>query len=112
MTSFRIFGVLFCMACAQFLFATDPGDIVFQLRLTRDIPVYHIGESIEFEISYSTRSEKKYLASWINPIPELSGVSLHVTPAEGFVDLRELRRGYPIGGSILSSGPQYLGSQP
>jgi hypothetical protein len=112
MTWFRIFGLLICVVCAQSLSAANPGDIDFRLRLGTDARFYRIGEPIEFEISYSTQSEKTYQASWTSLMPELSVVALHLTPAEGFLDLRELRRGYPIGLSIISGGPAYLGSQP
>src|ERR1700687_2921904 len=108
----RNFGIFVCIACAQSLTAANPDDVDFRLRLTKDAPVYHMGEPVEFEISYSTQSEKKYQASWTNPMPGFSVVMLHLTPAEGIVDLQELRRGYATGGSILSSGPGYLGSQP
>src|SRR5579872_5363035 len=90
--------------------AQNPEDIDFALRLTNGSAVYHMGEPVEFEISYFSRTEKKYRGSWTNPSPYLDVVTLHLNPIAGAVDLRRL---HPNGfaGSILS-GNGYLGRDP
>src|SRR5579864_9422501 len=102
--------VLLWVLCALLVRAGNPDDIDFILRLTKGTPVYHAGEVIEFEISYSSRSEKKYRGSWTTPSSDLDVVTLHLTPAEGVFDRRRLRD-TGFAGSILS-GIGYLGSQP
>src|SRR5882762_9118365 len=102
--------VLLWVLCALSVRAGNPDDIDFVLRLTKDTPVYHTGEVIEFEISYSGRSERKYRGSWTTPSPDLEVVTLHVTPSQGVFDRRRLRDSL-FAGSILS-GIGYLGSQP
>ncbi|HXJ94363.1 MAG TPA: hypothetical protein VMT20_16065, partial [Terriglobia bacterium] len=76
--------------CAHPLRATNADDIGFGLRLVKGTAVYHMGEPIEMEISYSSQTEKKYYGSFSGPSPELEGVTPHVTPMDGVLDLREL----------------------
>jgi hypothetical protein len=93
--------------------AANPNDLDFKVRFTRAPAVYHIGERIEFELSYSSETEHKYLTSASNPMPEFGGVKLHLVPVEGIIDPRSLRPCWGgFGGSFLSSGPQYLSVQP
>lgn len=107
------FGFLISLACGQPARATNPSDIDFKLRLTGDVSSYHMGESIGFEISYASESERKYLTSLSNPTPEFGSVSPQLAPSEGALDTRTLRPCWGgIAGSFLSSGPQYLSSQP
>jgi hypothetical protein len=81
--------------------AANPDDLDFVLRLTRDPPVFHAGEPIEFELSYSTRTTGKYRGTWTNPSPDLDVVTLHLTTVSGLVDRRSFREG-GFAGSILS----------
>jgi hypothetical protein len=106
------FGFFVAIACGQPVRAAYPSDIDFSLRLTRDTTSYHIGESIGLELSYASGSERKYLISLTNPIPELDSVTLRLAPLERALDLRALRQCLPIALSILSGGPEYLGSRP
>jgi hypothetical protein len=105
-----ILGAFLWAACALSLCARNPDDIDFTLRLMNGSAVYHMGEPVAFEISYSSRTEKKYRGSWTNPSPYLDVVTLHLSPTAGTFDLRRL---HPNGffGSILS-GNGYLGRDP
>lgn len=91
--------------------ATAPDDIEFKIRFVADSSLFHIGEPIEIEISYSTQIERKYLGDWTSPRPGLEGVTPTLTPADGVLELRALRDNTGFAGSILS-GIGYLGSQP
>ena len=99
------------LLCAAALRAGNPGDIDFHLRLTKDPPIYHTGESIEFEISYASQAERKYRGSFTTPMPELDVVTLQLNPPDGFSDRRKAQWRYGFAGSILS-GTGYLGPQP
>lgn len=90
--------------------AANAEDIEFRARLVKDTRAYHTGESINIGISYSSRTEKKYYGSFTGPSPYLEGVTPHVTPMDGVLDLRTLREG-GWGGSFLG-GPQYVAQQP
>jgi hypothetical protein len=95
-------GIAVCLAlCAPGARAANPDDFDLTLRLTRDPAVFHAGEPIEFELSYSTRTEGKYHGVWTNPAPGLGIVTLHLSPTTGVVDLLSLRGG-AFAGSILS----------
>ena len=100
------------LICGQPLRAANPDDIEFGVHFVKGTAVYHIGEPIEMEISYSSQTEKKYYGSFSGPSPEFEGVTPHVTPMDGVLDLRDLRadRG-GVGGSILGA-LGYLGPQP
>ena len=87
----------------------NPEDMHVHIGFVRHTTAYHVGESIEIEISYATDTEKKYRGSWGTPLPEMSSVNPRITPAEGAMDLRDLIRGFA--GSYLSS-MGYLGIQP
>ena len=106
------FGVALFVICGHPLHAANPDDLEFGVRLTQDTHVYHMGEPIGIEISYSSQAEKKYHGSFRGPSPELEGVTPHVTPLDGVLDLRELQ---PDRGGWASSGAGglgYLGPQP
>ncbi len=104
-------GIVIFLICGHPLRAANPDDIEFRARLVKESGVYHMGESIEMEISYSSQTERKYQGSFSGPTPELDTVTLHVTPIDGVLDLRELRRDRGWAGSILS-GTGYVGPQP
>jgi hypothetical protein len=101
-----VFGIALFLICMHPLGATNPEDIEFRVRLVKDTHAYHMGESIELEIVYSSQSEKKYQR---NSSSSLENVSLRLTPSDGVVDLRLLR--FEGGGSSIG-GVGYLGSQP
>ncbi len=88
--------------------ASNPQDLGFQLRLVKETPVYHRGESILLEISYSTSTKDKYQRSSSSA---LQGIKIHIVPTDGVLDLNVLRfeRGW-AGSSIGSIG--VLSSQP
>ena len=109
----RIFNfvVVLYIICGHALFAANPDDIEFRARLVKEAGVFHMGESIEMEISYSSQAEKKYFGSFSGPSPELAGVTPSVSPLDGVLDLRELRRDRGWAGSILG-GYGYVGPKP
>jgi len=106
----RIFGVgiALLLICVHPLNAANPEDIEFRLRLGKDTRAYHMGESIELEIVYSSQSEKKYQ---ISSSSSLENVIMHLMPSDGVVDLRLLRFEDGWAGSGIG-GLGYLGSQP
>src|ERR1700683_318456 len=81
--------------------ATNPSDIEFTLRLTSNPPSYHMGESIGFEVSYSSTSEQKYLASQSSLIPGFGAVGTHITPSVDVLDLVALNRCRGFAVSVL-----------
>lgn len=103
-----VFGVVLFLICVRPVSATNPEDIDFRVRLLKDTHAYHIGESIELEIVYSSQREKKYQ---LNSSSSLENVNLRLTPSDGVVDLRLLRWEGAWAGSTLG-GTGYLGSQP
>ena len=105
------FGIVLFLIWGHLLGAENPKDIEFRVRLMKHTHVYHMGESIEMEISYSSQSEKRYYGSFSGPTPESIAVTPHVTPPDGVLDLRELRRDRAMAGSILG-GAGYVGLQP
>jgi hypothetical protein len=105
------FGIVLFLIGGHALRAANPQDIEVRARLVKDTHVYHMGESIELEISYSSQIEKRYYGSFSAPRPELKGVTPHVTPTDGVLDLRVLRGDGGEAGSILS-GLGYVGTQP
>jgi len=90
--------------CAPAARAANPEDLDFVLRLTHDPPVFHAGEPIEFEISYSTRTTGKYRGTWTNPSPDLDVVTLHLSPVSGLVDRRSLHEGGTAVSSLFGIG--------
>ncbi len=105
------FGIVFFLISGHPPRATNPDDIEFRVRLVKDTRVYHMGESIELEISYSSQIERKYYGSFAGPTPESIAVTPHVAPPDGVLDLRELRRDRGMAGSFLGSAG-YVGPQP
>lgn len=87
--------------------ASNPQDLAFQLRLVKEAPAYHRGESILLEVSYSTSSKDKYQAATSSA---LQGVAIHIVPSDGVLDLRVLRFEYGWGGSFIG-GVGVLSSQ-
>lgn len=105
------FGLFLAILSAHPLRATNPDDIDFRLCPVKDSHSYHLGEPIEFELLYSSESANKYRGSWPSPRPELSSVTVQISPTEGVVDLRPLRQSLAFAGSFASS-VGYLGSEP
>jgi hypothetical protein len=93
---------------------THPAGLEFHARLVSDSHVFHIGEPIEIEISYSSNTVKKYQTSRTNPNPDWGSVQPRVSPSSGVTDLRDRRRdiGRGFGGSILGGGPEFLSEKP
>jgi hypothetical protein len=108
MHRFFIFGTALFLICVHPLGATNLEDIEFRARVAKDTHAYHMGESIELEIVYSSQSEKKYQR---NSTSSLENVNLRLTPSDGVVDLRPLRWEGGWGGSVIG-GMGYLSSQP
>ena len=102
------FGIVLLLIYVHPLGVTNPEDIEFRVRLAKDTHAYHMGESIELEIIYSSQSEKKYQR---NSTSSPENVNLRLTPSDGVVDPRLLRWEGGWAGSILG-GMGYLGSQP
>jgi hypothetical protein len=78
-------------------------DVVFQLSVKRDPPVFHLGERIELELRFSTNAVEKYKiqtssGSRFTPTVETYAVS----PADGAVDPRANELMFGFGGSFLS----------
>src|SRR6266850_1871034 len=88
--------------------ASNPQDLGFQLRLVKETPAYHRGESILLEVSYSTSSKDKYQASTNSA---LQGMATHIVPSDGVLDLNVLRFEHGFAGSIIG-GMGVLSSQP
>lgn len=88
--------------------ASNPQDLAFQLRLVKETPVYHLGESILLEISYSTSAKNKYQLSTSSA---LQGMAIHIVPFDGVLDLNVLRVEHGFAGSIIG-GTGVLRSQP
>jgi hypothetical protein len=103
-----IFGIALFLICAHPLGATNPEDIEFRAHLVNDTHAYHMGESIELEIVYSSQSEKKYQR---NSTSSLENVNLRLMPSAGVVDLRLLRWEGGWAGSVIGE-MGYLSSQP
>ncbi len=87
--------------------ASNPQDLRFQLRLVKETPAYHPGESILLEISYSTSTKDKYQRSSNSA---LQGIAIHIVPFDGVLDLNVLRFEHGWGGSIIG-GMGVLSSQ-
>src|SRR5882762_1689283 len=68
--------------------ASNHQDLGFQLRLVKETPAYHRGESIFLEISYSTSTKDKYQRSSNSA---LQGIKIHIVPTDGVLDLNVLR---------------------
>jgi len=88
--------------------ASNPQDLRFQLRLVKETPAYHRGESIVLEISYSTSTKDKYQRSSNSA---LQGIVIHIMPFDGVLDLNVLRFEHGWAGSIIG-GMGVLSSQP
>jgi hypothetical protein len=80
--------------------ASNPQDLGFQLRLVKETPVYHRGESILLEISYSTSTKDKYQRSSSSA---LQGIQIHIVPTDGVLDLNVLRFEHGWAGSSIGS---------
>jgi hypothetical protein len=93
---------------SSLVMASNPRDLAFQLRLVKETPVYHLGESILLEVSYSTPTKDKYQVSTSSA---LQGIAIHVVPSDGVLDLNVLRFEHGWAGSAIGS-MGVLSSQP
>src|SRR5579862_6742133 len=78
----------------------NPDDLDLTLKLTRSPAVFHAGEPVEFELSYSTTANGKYRGVWTNPSPIIDVVTLHLAPATDRHETHDMSSG--MAGSILS----------
>jgi hypothetical protein len=60
-----IFGIALFLICVHPLGATNPEDIGFRARLVKDTHAYHMGESIQLEIVYSSQSSINLKRSFV-----------------------------------------------
>lgn len=109
----QLFRLLLPFAFLSLLFssramASNPQDLAFQLRLVKETPGYHRGELILLEISYSTSTKDKYQVSISSA---LQGMSIHIVPFDGVLDLNVLRFENGFAGSIIG-GMGVLSAQP
>jgi hypothetical protein len=88
------------LAFAVGVMASNPQDLAFQLRLVNEAPAYHQGESILLEISYSSSAKDKYQRSSNSA---LQGITIHIVPADGVLDLNVLRFEHGWSGSAIGS---------
>ena len=102
-----IFAVVSLQSGARAM-ASNPQDLRFELRLVKETPAYHQGESILLEISYSTPTKDKYQRSSNSA---LRGLAIHILPFDGMVDLNVLRFEYGWAASVIGS-MGVLSSQP
>jgi len=103
-------GVVLFLVLGHAVRAASQDDIEFRARLLKDTRVYHMGESIKIEVSYSSQVEKRYYESFTSLSPFREDVALHVSPTDGVLDLRALHEG-GVGGSFVGS-EGYLSQQP
>jgi hypothetical protein len=82
--------------------AQGDDDVVFQLAVTRDPPVFHIGERIELDLRFSTNTPEKYTITTGSGSRFMPIETYTVSPADGTADPRanELMLGFA--GSFLS----------
>ena len=107
------FGIGLFLVCAHPLRTSNPEDLEFRVGLARDTRVYHMGESVPIEISYSSQVEKKYYRSFSGPPAHSDAVTPQIIPADGVLDLRDLRRDLREGwGSSGVGGFGHVGPQP
>ncbi|HKT23864.1 MAG TPA: hypothetical protein VJR04_04645 [Terriglobales bacterium] len=105
------FAVAFVMVGATCCLAATPDDIDFRARLISATPTYHMGEALEVEVSYASQSEKKFHGSFCGLRPQFTAVRPQITPTDGVLDLRALRRGRVFAGNNLCA-VGYLGILP
>jgi hypothetical protein len=101
-----VFAFLFLLFSSRAI-ASNLQDLRFQLRLVKETPAYHPGESIILEISYSTSTKDKYQRSFDSA---LQGIAIHIVPFDGVLDLNVLRFEHGWAGSIIG-GMGVLSSQ-
>ncbi|HEY6347210.1 MAG TPA: hypothetical protein VIY49_37440 [Bryobacteraceae bacterium] len=82
-------------------------DVEFQIGVTRNPPVFRIGERIDLELRFSTRASGKYKITTGSPTRFApTGENYSVSPADGVVDPSENELRFGIFGSFLSGiGP-------
>jgi hypothetical protein len=98
---FTTVAVLLIVPAAVAAQALD--DIEFQIGVTRDPPVFRVGERIDLELRFSTRASDKYkiTTSSTNRFTPI-GENYSVTPADGVVDPSENEMRLGFAGSFLS----------
>lgn len=101
MNRIAILGFLVFGLSLQRLWADNPDDLKFELRLTDGGHGFHQGQAIPLEIVYSSESEKKYQGTFSTPTPEWGHIKVVVTPAEGCLAYGSFHSG--MAGDFLSS---------
>lgn len=93
------------LGCAVLVYGQSPDDLTFRLSTTRNPPIYHMGERIELELSFSSQTPGKYLITNTSESRDNSLLpeSYTVSPAAGAFDPRENMFYTFAGGSFLSS---------
>ena len=99
----RLSNIALVLIAPAILSAQALDDVEFQLSVTRDPPVFHIGERIELELRFSTSAAGKYRitnssANRFAPI----GESYSVSPSDGAVDPTEDEYTLGMAGSFMS----------
>lgn len=101
---------LFLTALGYSASAAGQSDVDVHLSLTGDRTSFHMGESIGFDVSFTSEADGKYLITPGSVVRDFSSTTVRLAPLEGAPDARALRPCWGgIGGSFLSGGPQYLG---
>lgn len=106
-----VFGALLLFIEAAPLRAQNPDDLQFRAAFVSDSNTYHIGEPIPMEISYASQADKKYHGSFSTLRPEIGGITIKITPDDGFVDPRRLLGVTGWAGAFASTSG-YVTTQP
>src|SRR5205823_10729029 len=77
-------GIVLFLTWGQGLCAASAEDVDFRVRLVKGTHVYHMGESIEIELSYSSQIKKKYYGSVCTPAAGFDTLTPHITSPDGF----------------------------
>lgn len=103
---------LFLVAVGYSAGATGQGDVDLRLSFAGDRNSFHMGESIGFDLSFTSEADGKYLVTPGSPVRDFAPITVRLAPLEGARDARAFRPCWGgIGGSFLSGGPQYLSSK-
>jgi hypothetical protein len=101
MNRIAILGLLVFGLFVKWLWAENPDDLKFELRLVGDRYAFHRGEAIPLEVAYSSETEKKYEGAFSTPMPGWGDPKVEVMPSEGLMDYLSFHNG--IAGDRLSA---------
>lgn len=109
--AFRL--AIFLIAVGYSATAAGQGDIDAHLSMTGDRNSFHVGESIGFDLSFTSEADNTYLISRGSLIRELGFITVHLSPQEGARDAQAFKPCWGgFGVSYAHGGPQYLSSKP